>query len=127
MQKVFLIGLGGALGTILRYIVSSVDYRFSGGIFPVSTFVINATGSLVIGFLWGFFERVDVASGVRLFILIGLLGGYTTFSTFALENLNLLRDGEIKIAIVNIIATNALGLLAVFLGFNTARMLFRIL
>jgi len=125
MQKVLWIGLGGGLGTILRYVVSSMDYRFSQGVFPISTFVVNVTGSLVIGFLWGFFERVDVGSGVRLFILIGILGGYTTFSTFALENLNLLRDGEIRIAMANILVTNLLGLAAVFLGFNMARMLFK--
>lgn len=125
MQKVLWIGLGGGLGTILRYVVSSMDHRLFQGILPVGTLMVNITGSLAIGFLWGFCERVDIAAGVRLFIFIGLLGGYTTFSSFALENLNLLRDGEMRIAAVNIIATNFLGLIAVFLGFYAARFFLR--
>lgn len=125
MQKVLWIGLGGGLGTILRYVVSSMDHRFFLGTFPAGTLMVNITGSLVIGFLWGFCEKVDLASGVQLFVFIGLLGGYTTFSSFALENLNLLREGELRIAAVNIVATNFLGLVAVFLGFYAARFILR--
>ncbi len=53
MLRFFVIGLGGAIGTILRYIMGGLDYRFSSGVFPISTFVVNVTGSLAIGFLWG--------------------------------------------------------------------------
>ncbi len=125
MAKVFWIGFGGGIGTILRYMVSNIDHRFSQGIFPIGTLMVNITGSLAIGFLWGFCEKVNIAIGVRLFIFIGLLGGYTTFSSFALENLSLLRDGELRAAAVNIIATNFLGLMAAFLGFYAARLFLR--
>lgn len=127
MLKLAAIAFGGAIGTLLRYIVSGIDYKFSNGVFPISTFVVNIIGSLVIGFLWGLFERIDVSSTVRMVIFIGLLGGFTTFSTFSLENFNLLRDGEFKIAFINIVATNALGVMFVFIGFGASKILFNII
>jgi CrcB protein len=127
MLRLFMIALGGAIGSVLRYLVSGIDYRFSGGVFPVSTFVVNATGSLIIGFLWGLFERFAVAPNVRMFIFIGVLGGYTTFSTFTLETFNLMRDGEYKIALVNVLLSNLVCVGAVFVGFLLARYLLAII
>ncbi len=122
MSKLLLIGLGGAIGAVVRYVFSGIDYKFSGGVFPVSTIVVNLLGSLVIGFLWGMFEMVAVSSNVRMFIFIGILGGFTTFSTFALENFNLIRDGEHSIALVNIILSNVLGIGFVFLGYGLSKL-----
>ncbi len=121
MAKLLLIGLGGAIGAVARYVLSGIDYKFSGGLFPVSTLAVNLLGSLAIGFLWGMFEIVAVSSNVRMFIFIGILGGFTTFSTFALENFNLIRDGERSIALANIILSNALGIGSVFLGYWLSR------
>ncbi len=121
MSKIIWIGLGGAIGTIARYLLSGIDYRLSGGVFPVSTIIINILGSLIMGFIWGLFEAVVVSSGIRMFIFVGLLGGFTTFSTFALENFNLMRSGEHSIALVNIILSNFLGIGLVFLGYGLAR------
>ncbi len=126
MFKLILIGLGGAVGAIARYLVSGIDYKLSGGVFPVSTFVVNLAGSLVIGFLWGLFEAVMVSSNVRMFIFIGLLGGFTTFSTFALESFSLIRDGEHAIAAGNIILSNVLGIGFVFLGYALAKFVLHI-
>jgi CrcB protein len=120
--KLLFIGLGGALGSMARYIVSGLDYKFSGGVFPVGTLAVNLTGSLVIGLLWGLFETTDVAPNIRMFIFIGILGGFTTFSTFALENFNLIRDGERAIALVNILLSNILGIGLVFAGYGLARL-----
>lgn len=120
MFKLILIGFGGALGSILRYVVSGIDYKVSGGIFPVSTLVVNLSGSLVIGFLWGLFESVAISSQVRMFIFIGILGGFTTFSAFSLENFNLIRTGEHGIALVNIILSNVLGIGLAFAGYGIA-------
>jgi len=78
-------------------------------------------GSMVIGFLWGLFESVVVSSQVRMFVFIGILGGFTTFSTFALENFNLIRDGERSIAYANIILSNVLGIGLVFAGYGLAK------
>lgn len=116
MTKFLVIGLGGAIGAILRYYMGALDYRFSGGVFPVSTMVVNVSGCLVIGFLWGLFDQFPVSPNVRLFIFIGILGGYTTFSTFGLETFNLMRDGEYRIAAANMFLSVVLGVGAVFAG-----------
>ncbi|MFB3918973.1 MAG: fluoride efflux transporter CrcB [Candidatus Velamenicoccus archaeovorus] len=121
-MKFFLIGLGGAIGTVLRYIISGLDYKYSYGIFPISTLVVNLAGSFAIGFLWGLFEVVAISPQVRMFIFIGVLGGFTTFSTFALENFNLFRDGEHPIALLNILVSNLCGIFLVFAGYALARM-----
>ena len=112
---------------MLRYIIGGLDYKFSGGVFPVSTLVVNITGSLIIGFLWGIFDRYAISPNVRLFIFIGILGGYTTFSTYSLETFNLLRDGEYKIALINIALSNILAVGFVFSGFFAARYLTNLL
>jgi len=118
-----LIAAGGAIGTVFRYILSGIDYKLSSGVFPVSTIIINLTGSLVIGLLWGLCEYSAISSNVRMFIFIGLLGGFTTFSTFCLENFNLIRDGELKIAVCNVVLSNVLGVVLVFIGFFLSRYL----
>lgn len=122
MIKFVIIAIGGAIGSVFRYWASGLDYRWSNGIFPISTFVINASGSLVIGFLWGLFERYSLSPNLRHFLFIGLLGGYTTFSTFSLETFNLLRDGENGIALMNILLSNAAGILFVFIGYYFLRL-----
>jgi CrcB protein len=124
-MKWLLIALGGALGTVGRYVMSGLDYRWSNGVFPVSTLLINLLGSLAIGFCWGLFERSTTSPDVRLFVMVGVLGGFTTFSTFSLENFNLIRDGELKIALWNIGLSNVIGIGLVFVGFAGARALFR--
>ena len=123
MLRFFVVALGGAIGTLLRYIVGGLDYRFSSGVFPVSTLVVNVSGSLVIGFLWGFVDRYAISPNVRMFLFIGVLGGYTTFSTFSLETFNLLRDGEYRIALMNVILSSGLSIGAVFLGFFSSKTL----
>ncbi|MDD3905204.1 MAG: fluoride efflux transporter CrcB [Candidatus Omnitrophica bacterium] len=123
MLRFFVIGLGGAVGTMSRYFLSGVEHRFSNHLFPVNTLIVNLLGSLVIGFLWGLFERFAVPSQVRVFVFVGILGGFTTFSTFSLENFHLFKDGQIKVAIMNIIATNTLGVVLVFVGFVISKQL----
>ena len=123
MLRFFVIALGGAIGTLLRYIAGGLDYRFSGGVFPISTLVVNVTGPLVIGFLWGIVDRFTVSPNVRLFVFIGILGGYTTFSTFSLETFNLMRDGEYRIALMNVILSVILSIGAVFLGYFVSKTL----
>ncbi len=121
MEKYLVVALGGAFGSVLRYWVSSLDIKYSRGVFPVSTFVVNILGSLVIGLLWGLFERLNFSPLLRVFLFVGILGGFTTFSSFSLENLNLIRDGEYKIAVIYIIFTNVIGLSLAFLGYFLAR------
>lgn len=123
MFRLAVIAMGGGIGTIFRYIVSGLDYKLSNGVFPLSTLIINVTGSLAIGFLWGLVDRFAVSPNLRLFIFIGILGGYTTFSTFSLETFNLIRDGEYHIALINIILSAVLSIVVVFVGYFASRLL----
>ncbi len=123
MLRLFVIAIGGAIGTLLRYFMGGLDYRFSSGVFPISTLVVNVTGSLAIGFLWSVVDRFNFSPNIRMFVFIGILGGYTTFSTFSLETFNLMRDGEYQIALMNMFFSVILSIGAVFLGFFVSKTL----
>ena len=123
MLRYLYVALGGAIGSVLRYAVSGLDFKLSNGIFPTSTLIVNLFGSLVIGILWGMFERFEFSPMLRVFLFVGILGGFTTFSSFSLENLNLLRDGEVKTAVIYILITNISGIGLAFGGYFAARVL----
>ncbi len=117
------VALGGALGTTGRYWLSGVVARMVGETFPWGTLAINVTGSFVIGFfgaLTGPDGRVFVGSTARQFVMVGICGGYTTFSSFSLQTLNLLHDGEWLGAGANIVLSVVLCLIGVWLGFILA-------
>lgn len=110
--------LGGALGTLARYLVSWLALPISGEL-PWGTIIINVTGSLLIGFFGTLTlaqGRYPVSEAVRLFVMIGICGGYTTFSSFSLQTLDLLRSGALVRAAVNIAASVALCTAAVAAG-----------
>ncbi len=117
MTKIILLAAGGAIGTLLRYTLSGLTYKVLDGTFPWGTLLVNLAGSFAIGLLWGFFEIENLSPNIRNFIFIGVLGGFTTFSTFTLESFNLFRDGEIKLVLLNLLASNILGIALVFIGF----------
>ena len=113
------IALGGALGTTARYWLSGVVARSVGETFPWGTLVINVTGSFVIGFfgaLTGPDGRLFVGSTARQFVMIGMCGGYTTFSSFSLQTLNLMNEGEWFRAAANIGLSVLLCMIAVWVG-----------
>jgi len=119
MENYIWVALGGALGTTGRYWLSGLVARLIGETFPWGTLVINVTGSLLIGFiaaLTGPDGRVFVGSTARQFMMIGICGGYTTFSSFSLQTLNLANDGEWIYAGANIIFSALLCLVAVWGG-----------
>jgi CrcB protein len=113
------IAIGGALGTTARYWLSGVVARSVGETFPWGTLVINVTGSFVIGFfgaLTGPDGRLFIGSTARQFVMIGMCGGYTTFSSFSLQTLNLMSDGEWFRAGANIGLSVLLCMIAVWIG-----------
>jgi fluoride exporter len=117
--RYFWVLLGGALGTGGRYWLSGVVARLFGETFPWGTLLVNVSGSLVIGLfatLTGPDGRMFVGTNARQFVMIGLCGGYTTFSSFSLQTLNLLQDGEWLAAGANIVLSVVLCLLAVWVG-----------
>ncbi len=127
MIKYILLATGGAIGTILRYSLSGLTYRMFNSVFPWGTIIVNLSGSFAIGLLWGYFEIQNISSNMRNFIFIGMLGGFTTFSTYALESLNLFRDGEIKMAMTNLLISNICGLLLVFAGFMLSKFIINLI
>jgi CrcB protein len=127
MRNTFLVGAGGFIGSILRYVVSGYVQQLapSAG-FPYGTLVVNLAGCLIIGFLAQLAEvRGVFTAETRIFIFIGILGGFTTFSTFGNETMNLLREGENWPALFNLGAHVVLGLGAVWLGRTLAYLIWR--
>jgi CrcB protein len=123
MEAYIWVAVGGAIGTIGRYWLSGVVARLAGETFPWGTLIINVSGSFVIGFfaaLTGPDGRVFVGSNARQFVMIGLCGGFTTFSSFSLQTLNLMNDGEWVRAGGNIILSVMLCLIAVWAGYVLA-------
>ena len=118
-----LVAAGGGIGAALRYLLGGwVASRLEPD-FPWGTFIVNASGCLLIGLVLGLVERGALPGEARLFLAVGVLGGYTTFSTFGYETLRLLGGGELFLATLNAFGQLALGLVAVYLGLMAARVL----
>ena len=118
------IAAGGALGALLRYWVSVGTHGLLGSGFPFGTLAVNALGSLAMGFLSVLFlDRAGLGPELRAAILVGLLGSFTTFSTFSLETLNLLEGGSRLKLVANVGANLGLCLLAVWVGVTAGRKL----
>ena len=124
LPEILLVGMGGLLGSVGRYALSGLVYRFvPAAVMPYGTMVVNVLGCLIIGLLGGLADaRQVIGSGTRLFVFIGLLGGFTTFSTFGYETLALARDGEYLRAGANVVLTVFLCLLSVWVGHAIGRM-----
>ena len=122
MNQVLAIAGGGAVGAVLRYWLSSGVYTLTGRGFPYGTLVVNVLGSLVMGFLYiWLLERMPGGVALRAFLLVGLLGAFTTFSTFSLETLNLMEAGQIARALLNTLLSVVLCVAAAALGVMLAR------
>lgn len=121
-MKYLLIGLGGAVGAVGRYLLQGLVYQFTGATFPYGTLAVNILGCFLIGLMMELSaDRFLIDAQLRLFITVGILGGFTTFSSFGYETFALLRDGELLRASFNVIGSVIIGLGAVWLGFVTAR------
>src|SRR5262245_56819334 len=124
MYKISLIAVAGLIGTLSRYWLSGWGDRWWGGTFPFGTFIVNVSGCLAIGFLFHVTEeKYLVDPAVRSAVLVGFLGGYTTFSSFAVQSFTLLRGGEFLLAAANVILSNGIGLVLVWVGYVVSRML----
>ncbi|MGZ6388395.1 MAG: fluoride efflux transporter CrcB [Ktedonobacterales bacterium] len=119
--RVLLVALGGALGASTRYLLGMWIQTRVGPDFPWGTFVINVTGSFLIGIVLGLVNAGTLSAEARLFLAVGVLGGYTTFSSFSFETLELLGDGNIQAFLFNAIGQLVAGLLAVYLGIVLSR------
>lgn len=118
MHKIILVGAGGFIGSVLRYLISGYIQNLPQSvIFPYGTFVVNVTGCFLIGMFSHLIEsQAGITAEIRLLLMVGLLGSFTTYSTFSNETINLLRDQRLSLALLNIGIHIMLGLVAVLLG-----------
>ncbi len=124
MNRFLLIAVGAVLGANARYLVGVWAGDRLGADFPYGTLIVNGVGSFVLGFVLALgTERLQLSPAVRLLLAVGFLGSFTTFSSYAVESINLWRDANLWRGLVNIVGNNLLGLLAVILGAALARWL----
>ena len=124
MLKIVLLMLAGGTGTVARYFLSSAVQRLTTSPFPWGTLGVNVLGSLVFGAIWAVTEtRIDLSDQLRLLLLVGFMGGFTTFTSFAFETTQLMDNSGWLIAAGNIALQNALGIAAVLGGIALGRLL----
>lgn len=116
MKSILFVALGGALGSVARYLLTRWLHAAAATTFPVATLAVNVAGCLLIGIFGGLAGRWGMGSDMRLLLTVGLCGGFTTFSTFASENLTLLRSGGILAFALYASLSMGLGILAVWAG-----------
>lgn len=116
MNILYLI-IGGSIGTTLRYFTGQLAGQAQLGVFPLGTLLVNLIGSLIIGFLWGFLNTDTLPTSTKNLVFVGMLGSFTTYSTYMLDVFNLARMGEWKLSIFYLLLSNIIGLLLVAGGF----------
>jgi len=122
MAHVLLVGVGGFLGTILRYWLSGIVQRWVQSGFPLGTLLVNVLGCFAIGAVWSLVEyRQWFSPDLRAFLTFGILGGLTTFSAFGYESFEMLRDGRYLPALANVATNVVLGMAAVVIGWTAAK------
>ncbi len=124
LKNLLIIGTGGFIGSIARYLVSRLNLTITFHSIPVGTLTVNVAGSFIIGFLTGIAEKSMILTPEwRLFLMVGLCGGFTTFSAFANENLMLIHNGQVLTVLLYTGLSIFLGFLAVYLGYVTTNLL----
>lgn len=123
-MTLLLVGAGGFFGAISRYLLDGWVSGITGGAFPWGTFVINITGSFVLGLLYALsIERAAISPDIRPPVLVGFIGAYTTFSTLTLESWRLIEDGSVALGLANIAGSMVVGMVAVVAGLTLGRAL----
>lgn len=124
LKQLLLIGAGGFLGSVARFLVSRLNTRVDWFSIPIGTLAVNVVGSLLIGFLIGISEKSPILTVEwRMFLMVGLCGGFTTFSSFSGENLVLLKNGQILPLLLYTALSIFLGFTAVYLGYISTKLM----
>lgn len=123
LKTIFLVGIGGGLGSVFRFLMSVIMNKFNQSVFPWATFLVNILGCLIIGILIGYFDRQLISNPHLKFLFItGFCGGFTTFSTFSVEGYSLYSSDHIFLAFLYVILSVVLGLLAIWLGLTFSKL-----
>jgi len=125
MVKVLVVFVGGGAGALLRYLIAVVMPTASANVFPWSTFVTNIVGCFLMGLLFSWFQLNSASSTVKLLLMVGVLGGFTTFSSFAIEFISLINAGESLKAFLYFLASNVVGFSMAFVGLILGNLLFK--
>jgi len=124
MKQILLVGFGGCIGSIARFFVSKLNLHWQLLSIPMGTLTVNILGSLIIGFIVGVSAKSELISpGLRLFLMVGVCGGFTTFSSFTLENFTLMQNGQFATVLIYSGLSIFFGFLAVYLGYITSNLL----
>jgi CrcB protein len=124
MKQLLIVGVGGFIGSVARFLVQKLNLHWHFLSIPMGTFTVNILGSLIIGFLIGISTKTEIiSSDLRLFLMVGFCGGFTTFSSFTGENLTLMQNGQFSSVILYTGFSIFFGFLAVYLGFQTSNLL----
>ena len=118
MKHLLLVGLGGFIGSVARFLVSKLNLSWHFLSIPMGTLTVNVLGSFIIGILVGISAKSDlISTDLRLFLMVGFCGGFTTFSSFSSENLMLMQNGQVVTVLIYTALSILLGFLAVYLGY----------
>lgn len=124
MRQLLLVGLGGFIGSIGRYLVARLNLTWHFLSIPMGTLTVNVIGSFIIGFLVGISAKTDLISNdLRLFLMVGFCGGFTTFSSFTNENLMMIQNGQLLSVLLYTAGSIFLGFIAVYLGYILTNLL----
>ena len=122
MKQVLFVGLGGAAGSVLRYLTQVITMKYYSASFPLATFIVNVAGCFLAGLIFGLItQETTEAQNLKFLLITGFCGGFTTFSAFALENVRLMNSGNTTTAVLYTIASVIAGLLAVWIGLLITR------
>ncbi len=126
MNSILMVALGGSIGAVLRYVIAHFTQSMASTPFPIGTLTVNILGCALIGILAAFLlgSNPQHREILRLLLMIGILGGFTTFSSFALDALKLFQEGKLVSAMLYILLSNILGILAAWICFSAGKMLF---
>jgi CrcB protein len=124
MKQLLIVGFGGSIGSIARFLVSKLNVHWHFFSIPMGTLTVNVLGSLIIGFIAGVSAKSEIISpSLRLFLMVGICGGFTTFSSFTNENLTLMQNGQFATVLLYTGLSIFLGFFAVYLGYITSNLL----